>query len=154
MAEAAERILFPTDFSEVSLSALDTALLFAQRFDARITLLSVLEELPLPSLSYEHLPSFAPESFYEETERRSRTTLNEILEHRIPAPHRGQALIRRGVPNLEIVRVAEEEGFDLIVICTHGHTGLRHAFLGSVTEKVVRQAPCPVLTVRAGVEEE
>ncbi|HWM86759.1 MAG TPA: universal stress protein, partial [Kofleriaceae bacterium] len=56
--------------------------------------------------------------------------------------------ISQGVPFAEVVREAREGGFDLIVMGTHGRTGLRHALIGSVAEKVVRKAPCPVLTVR------
>jgi len=56
--------------------------------------------------------------------------------------------VREGTPFYEIVRFAQEQDIDLIVMGTHGHTGLAHMLLGSVTEKVVRRAPCPVLTVR------
>jgi nucleotide-binding universal stress UspA family protein len=58
-------------------------------------------------------------------------------------------MLIQGVAQAEIVRLASEQGFDLIVMGTHGRTGLRHALLGSVAEKVVRKASCPVLTVRA-----
>jgi nucleotide-binding universal stress UspA family protein len=56
--------------------------------------------------------------------------------------------VREGTPFYEIVRYAKEQNIDLIIMGTHGHTGLTHMLLGSVTEKVVRKAPCPVLTVR------
>ena len=69
----------------------------------------------------------------------------------MPAPPenvRGQALVRLGQPHREITEAAKELHVDLIVLATHGYTGLKHAFLGSTAERVVRHAPCPVLTVR------
>ncbi len=125
------------------------------QFDARVQLLYVLEDLPnVPVISFEHLPSATPEEFYQETEKRATARLVKLCDEHVPEAVRGEVLLRRGHPSLEIVLTAESERFDLIVMSTHGRTGLKHALLGSVTEKVVRKAPCPVLVVRAPEEEE
>ena len=128
------------------------ALELAHRFHAKIWLFYVLEDLPLPIVSYEHLPSIAPEEYYSDSEKHTRERLEKLLSDEIPQDRRGGILVRRGIPHLEIVHAARDEGFDFIVVCTHGRTGLSHALLGSVAEKIVRQAPCPVLTVRAAVD--
>ncbi|MEE8142678.1 MAG: universal stress protein [Planctomycetota bacterium] len=148
------KVLFPTDFSATSVSALETAVEFSERFGAQLHPLYVLEDLPnVPVISFEHLPSATPEEFYQVTEKLARERLEKLLLERVPGPVRGSVGLRRGHPSLEIVLAAETENFDLIVMSTHGRTGLKHALLGSVTEKVVRKAPCPVLTVRASEEE-
>ena len=145
------RVLCPTDFSETSQSALPAAVSVCERFEATLHLLYVLEDLPgAPVLSFEHLPYATPEKFYEESEKLARERLQRLFEESVPANHAGGIWVRRGHPYLEIVLAAKEEGFDLIVMSTHGHSGLRHALLGSVTERVIRKAPCPVLTVREG----
>jgi nucleotide-binding universal stress UspA family protein len=82
--------------------------------------------------------------------------LKELLEERLEALPRKSALVVRGQPADEIARVAERNQADLIVIATHGHTGWRRFLFGSVAEKVVRVAPCPVLTIQEpsnGVEQ-
>ena len=145
-----EKVLCPTDFSETSLSALETAVVITEKFDAQLHLLYVLEDIPkAPILSFEHLPTATPEEFFVQSEKLARKRIAQLAEERIPEATRGTTTVRRGLPFLEILLGAKEQEIDLIVMSTHGHTGLRHALLGSVTEKVVRKALCPVLTVRA-----
>ncbi|MFQ5655146.1 MAG: universal stress protein [Planctomycetota bacterium] len=148
-----DRILFPTDLSDSSLAALESACTLAERFGAELHLLYVLEDLPtVPVMSFEHLPAVTSEQFYEESEKRAADSLREVLHRRVPAEVQGGFVVRRGNPFLEILLAAEEQQIDLIVMSTHGRTGIKHALLGSVTEKVVRKAPCPVLTVREARE--
>lgn len=141
-----KRILCPTDFSESSEHALKYAVSFAQQYGAIIYLLHVIEPLtPVPgvdmgpALAYEDRPNLLDR-------------VQELLDEAIPEEVRREVeikpLISRGAPFLEIIRTAREENIDLIVIATHGRSGLSHMLLGSTTEKVVRKAPCPVLSVK------
>lgn len=137
-------ILHPTDFSENSRLALDWALAWAQRFGTRLIVLHVV-------------PEFAAvyQLKQEEVERLS-THMQQIAEtemRRLCQERGGEVdyelVVTIGAPAQEIVRAATERQVDLIVIGSCGRTGLAHMLLGSVAERVVRLAPCPVLTVRS-----
>jgi nucleotide-binding universal stress UspA family protein len=78
--------------------------------------------------------------------------VNEVIEQRLPKDARPRGIVTQGDTPTEIARLAEEEHADLIVIATHGMTGWRHLVFGSVTEKVLRLASCPVLTIRQPLE--
>lgn len=143
------KILCPVDFSEPAREALHFAVDFARRFDAQVTLLHVFV---VPGYAYpEGIVLAGPEVMNEILERIDRA----LREWRDEAISRAGGALRidvesrQGTPWAEIVRKAEEDGYDLVVIGTHGRSGLSHALLGSVAERVVRKAPCPVLTVRA-----
>lgn len=147
-----KRILFPTDFSEYSQEAEKYACGFAERFGAELHLLHVLQDLvamvPEPGLAFP-----APGEYMQEMHKSSEEAL-----HQRPDPRWAEGLsvvreIRQGPPFVEIIRYAREKDIDLIVTGTHGRSGLAHVLLGSVAEKVVRKAPCPVLTVRPGEHE-
>lgn len=141
------RILVPTDFSKHSDVALTYAAALAEKFGAELFLLNVVQDLALfiPDAVAVAPPIAVPvEQFLaaarEALERVALATdLGSLTVHRE---------VREGTPFYEIIRFAKERQVDLIVMGTHGHTGLTHVLLGSVTEKVVRKAPCPVLTVR------
>ncbi len=141
------RILVATDFSDASTAALAYARLFAERFSASIHLLHVLEDLASHAWTTEVYVAALP-GVHEEMERQAR----ERLEQQMPAADRErfQAVLalRGGSPFVEIVRYAHDEGIDLIVMGTHGRGPIAHVLLGSVAERVVRKAHCPVLTVR------
>jgi universal stress protein A len=146
-----ERILCPTDFSEGSLQALSAATDIATRLGAE---LSVIHVLPILSA----LPT-DPNFVFEVHQRQD--LLYEDMEKRLQEMTRksskeksmqGRVFVEHGEAAGEIVRVAEEQKIDLIVIATFGKTGWRRLAFGSVTEKVVRLAPCPVLVVR-GIED-
>lgn len=141
-----KKILVPTDFSEFSKQAVDYAVELAGRFDAEITLLYVLQDavalFPEPGVAFP-----APGNYLQELQESSQQALDRLRES-LPAEMTIQTVLRNGPPFVEIVRFAKEEDFDLIVIGTHGRSGLAHMLLGSVAEKVVRKANCPVLTVR------
>lgn len=141
-----KRILVPVDFSECSSQALEYALAFAEQFQAQLTLLHVVE----PAFTPDHYPGLAaPMSEVNDNQVQiGRERLEELARkrvgHRVPV----ESLVRMGRAHSEIPDTAQALGADLIIMGTHGHTGLKHVLLGSTAEKVVRHAACPVLTVR------
>jgi universal stress protein A len=142
-------ILAPTDFSDYSKKALSDAFELAQIFGAKLSLLHVLE--PSPYLGEFTLPTMG-EDLLSDLERQARAALARVL----PEAQNVQIEVTRSVvmgsPSLKIVETAEAEHVDLIVMATHGRTGLSHLLIGSVAERVVRTAPCPVLTIRPPAE--
>ena len=141
------RILFPTDFSGYSLQALPYAVGMAEDYCAELRLLHVVPTADW-AVQFEQVAPVLDASFLQEVEDSSLERLGEIVPADVCRRIRVEVAVRRGAAFLEIVRYAKDEGCDLIVIATHGRTGLRHALFGSVAEKVVRKAPCPVLSVR------
>lgn len=135
-------ILVPIDFSETSRKALRYAVPFAKQFEAKIALLHVIE-LPLAPPEAGFLP-------YDESGMLARQTKNLAdLAARAIAPELvGEIIVRSGAAWDTVVAVARETQADLIITTTHGYTGLKHVFLGSTAERIVRHAPCPVLVVR------
>lgn len=136
----ARKILFPTDFSPASDAALPHASALARGADATLIILHVEE----PALAYG-----SGELFYDMPE--INTAGLEKLLNKIHPTHPEVPVLRRievGDPASEIVRVANQENVDMIVMGTHGRTGLSRLLMGSVAELVVRRARCPVLTVR------
>jgi nucleotide-binding universal stress UspA family protein len=141
------RILVPTDFSKFSQNALTYAAAFAEKFGAELYLLHVVQNLALV------IPDAIPVEPPLLPSLEQLTPAVHTAFDRIIAENKLQGLtihreVREGPPFYEIIQLAKEANIDLIVMGTHGHTGLAHVLLGSVTEKVVRKAPCPVLTVR------
>jgi nucleotide-binding universal stress UspA family protein len=145
------RILVPVDFSECSTNALTMAIELAVRFGAGLTL---LHAQPLPTYTFPDGVMPLNPTVLREMERSVQEELERLAgrAHLHQVPVRTQAGI--GPPSDEIVRYAAEMRADLIVMGTHGRTGLRRALLGSVAEKVVRHAPCPVLTVGPECQQE
>lgn len=140
------KILCPTDFSEPSYEAIKIAGELAYHFGAELCLLHVVP--PVPVLPMGDGPSAFDVSLYEqELETASKRTLSEIINHLEWDELRGRLIVLRGNAADEIIRTAREENADLIVIATQGRTGLDRLLFGSVAEKVVRLARCPVLTV-------
>ena len=141
------RILVPTDFSKFSEVAITYAAALAQKFGAEIHLLHVVQDLSvfLPEAMEAPPPVALPA---EQFLAAARTAMERSMQHDALKDLPVRQEIRQGTPFYEIVLYAKEARIDLIVMGTHGHTGLVHVLLGSVTEKVVRKAPCPVLTVR------
>ncbi|HSH95601.1 MAG TPA: universal stress protein [Roseimicrobium sp.] len=138
------RLLVPVDFSDCSLKALDYATAFARQSGASITLLYVVQVYyaggEFASIDMESVQSSLREVAVRE--------LAKITSSPAFTGLTLQTLIRTGPAASEIVTTAREQNTDLIIISTHGHSGLKHILLGSVAENVVRHAPCPVLTVR------
>ncbi|MEZ6125611.1 MAG: universal stress protein [Planctomycetaceae bacterium] len=142
------RILVPTDFSEFSRRAMDYACAMASRFESELHLLHIspAAEMLIPeaaALGAENLVGHS-----EALEQAAKAQLD-----RLPPGgwENGKPIIRAtriGAPFLEIVQYARDEEIDLIVLGTHGRSGLMHLLMGSVAENVVRKAPCPVMTVK------
>lgn len=144
-----DRILFPTDFSGPADSALDEALEIADEFDADLLMLHVVTvgdgDPANPDWAF---PTIPPEHF-DQVERAAEGELRSRGDRTPDRVEVATRLVRGFDPATEIARVATEEKAGLIVMATHGHTGLLHALLGSTTGKVIRMAPCPVWAVRA-----
>jgi nucleotide-binding universal stress UspA family protein len=140
------RVLCPFDFSDSSKHALWWALELAAKADAPLQLLSVVE---VPMAVPPPLAVFGTVEQIEEAQERTRKGLSDALGDidlsKRPAVER---TVVRGKPSTEIVRIAEEEGTDLIVMGVHGHGVVDRMLFGSTTHHVVREAPCPVLSVR------
>ncbi|MHC4480577.1 MAG: universal stress protein [Planctomycetota bacterium] len=141
-----DRIVCAVDFSENSDYALSYAVQLARTFDAELKLLHVVELPFLPSYALAGVPDLSMP--VEQIQQNSRRKLDELLEDCRQRYERTDADLRTGSPFLEIINYAREVDADLIVVGTHGRTGLRHMIIGSVAEKVVRKAPCPVLSIK------
>ena len=145
-----ESILCPTDFSEGSRQALSAATDIAAKLGAELSVihvLTILSALPTdPNFVFE--VHQRQDLLYEDVKERLYELTRELKKKGI----QGRVFVEHGDGAGEIVRVAEEQRIDLIVIATFGKTGWRRLAFGSVTEKVVRLAPCPVLVIR-GIEE-
>ncbi len=141
------RILIPTDFSKFSQVALNYASAFAEKFAAELYLLHVIQDLAvfIPDMITVAPP---PVPTVEQMTKAVQEAFDRLIKDNRLERFQIHRDVREGTPFYEIVRYAKEQNIDLIIMGTHGHTGLTHMLLGSVTEKVVRKAPCPVLTVR------
>ncbi|MBI5388647.1 MAG: universal stress protein [Verrucomicrobia bacterium] len=139
-----KRILVPVDFSDCSKKALQYAVPFARQFNASLVLLNVVQ-VSYPAGEFGPVEPPLPDTVMEDT---SRKELETLAATEIAGLAPVTTLVRVGRPADEIVLAASDVQADLLIISTHGHTGLKHVLLGSTTEHVVRRAPCPVLTVR------
>ncbi len=142
-------ILAPIDFSDYSKNALKYAVEFAKEFDAKLYLIYVVEPMIYPadfSMGQIAIPSTDIDlnTRAEEELKNLAKTINSDLKV--------ETMIRTGKPFVEIIETAKEKDIDLIIIATHGHTGVEHLLFGSTAEKVVRKAPCPVLTLREPIK--
>jgi universal stress protein A len=140
-------ILAPTDFSPHSEQAVRYACRLAERLDSELHLLHVLSEI-VPAGPDPLLMPVMPAQFYKESEERAQETLDRSLDPSWGKPGKVTRAVRWGSPVESIVSYAVDHRVDLVIISTHGRTGLSHVLLGSVAERIVREAPCPVLTIR------
>ncbi len=139
-------ILVPLDLSPRASKALHYARAFAAQFGSKLRLLHVTEPLAYPTdLGYAPVVSGELEN---ELQEGSRERLQVIVDDLRQSGLSVEGALRVGRPHTEIAATAAELGADLLVLTTHGFTGLKHVLLGSVAERVVRHAPCPVLVVR------
>jgi nucleotide-binding universal stress UspA family protein len=139
------KILCSTDYSEPSYEALARAWELAGHFGAELCVLHVVPVLGNElGFDTEHIPDYERERLAA-----ARQQLCELIVERLPTAVRARPLVRLGNPAEQIARVAGEEKVDLIVIATHGATGWRHLVFGSVTERVLRMAQCPLFVVHA-----
>jgi len=107
-----------------------------------------VEDVVPPPMYATHLPDFEGQRFRQRAETDARRALDEFCARRIDPDLKARLAFRIGDPVDEIIRFAEAEQMDLIVMATHGRTGLQHVLMGSIAEKVVRVSPVPVLTVK------
>ena len=139
-----KRILAPIDFSDCSKKALQYAIPLAKQHGAAITLLYVVPT----NYAVGEYGGIDYASLEAQMRASGETQLNRLAAEAVHGEIASDTLIRTGSPATEIIEVAKSLPADVIVISTHGRTGLRHVLLGSVAERVVRHAPCPVLVVR------
>jgi len=141
-----KKIFCATDFSDASLKGLEYAADLAVLFKSQLTVGYVLPILPVsatdPNLS------FAVPEYERAVHVDAEKQLKGVISKHVPKTVKARSWIGHGNAAHEIVRYAEEEKMDLIVIATHGHTGFHHFVVGSVAEKVIRLAHCPVLAIR------
>lgn len=149
---AITKILCPIDFSKHSQVALEHAESIAAKFGAELIVAHIVEPVLYP-VAY-GLPPVAPVNYEENAKKSAAKALAPIVEgisrRGVPA----RALVDSGAASMRICDIAEEQGVSMVVVATHGYTGIRHVLLGSTAERVVRKCPCPVLTVKAKEENE
>jgi len=140
-------ILCPTDFSEESYRAIEYALRFAKAADGTLLLAHVIH-VPSGEL---HQPDGHVLSF-DEAKHRTIALLQELREKRLQNYPKCEIMVDIGDPHEVLLGMATQHKADLIVIATHGRSGLTHLVLGSVAEKIIRHAPCPLFVVRRGAD--
>jgi universal stress protein A len=138
-------ILVPLDFSPPSKKALDYAVMFARQFKAKLTLVHVVEAVATPDFAASFPLTMEDDKLMAAAKNRLE---GAVKAARISRTVVEKILVRFGRSFHEIADAARTRKVDLIIIATHGYTGLKHVLLGSTTERVVRHAPCPVLVVR------
>ncbi|MFA7289305.1 MAG: universal stress protein [Melioribacteraceae bacterium] len=144
------KVLVPIDFSEYSKNAFKYSVDFVKQFDAELFLIYVVEPIIYPadfSLGQVAIPSIdidMQKKAEEELDSLAKQFINNNLNYKV--------VIKTGKPFVEINEYAREQDIDMIIIATHGHTGVEHLLFGSTAEKVVRKAPCPVLTLREPIK--
>jgi nucleotide-binding universal stress UspA family protein len=139
-----KKILCPIDHSDCSKEALKYAVSFAMKDEAKLLLLHIID---IRSFN-EGLDAMSTQIPNEETLEQLRVKLLDCIPEEIRDDLDVEAIVIQGIPFAEIISTAKEREIDMIVIGSHGRTGISHMMLGSVSEKVVRKAPCPVLTIR------
>jgi len=144
-----KRILYPTDFSDLASHAVGYTCSFAEAFNSEIHLLHVVDE------AYQYWMAMGPNSLPvgpspDDMLRSAQEQMSRWKTERFAAAKPSvKAAVVVGRPFYEIIAYAKRNAIDLIIMGTHGRGGLTHVLMGSVTEKVVRKSPCPVLTVRS-----
>jgi len=140
-------ILCPTDFSEESYRAIEYGLRFAKSADGTLLLAHII-----------HVPSgdlYRPDGHvltFDEAKQRTLSLLEELREKRLQNYPKYELLVDIGDPHDVLIALATQRKVDLIVIATHGGSGLQHLVMGSVAEKMIRHAPCPLFVVRRGAD--
>jgi universal stress protein A len=136
------RILVPTDYSKPSFAAFNPAIAIAKKFKAQLYMLHVVEEAPVYAYRIGVPQEELGERFIEQAAAEMRKAAKRLNATE------AELIVRMGNVQEEILAVVKEKKIDLIVMGTHGRTGLAHAVVGSIAEKIVRTAPCHVLTVK------
>ena len=144
-----KKIVCPTDFSEPACKAIKAAGELAEKFAAELILMHVVGPVPVLETPT-GLAGFDVAAYQQELSASAASSLQMRLEKHVPSSVVARTVVVHGEAAHEIVRVANEEGADLIVVSTHGESGWRHRIFGSVAEKVIRNADCPVLAIHLG----
>ncbi len=140
-----EKILFPIDFAENFETLLPWVSTFVTGFDATLYVLFVAQDLG--DFSSFHVPHGNLQQFQEEALKAAQKKMSATAKEDFKAFKKVEARVAQGSPAEKIIETAKKEGVDLIVMGTHGRKGIELAIFGSVCDKVVRNAPCPVLTI-------
>lgn len=137
------KILIPTDFSELSHQAIDVALPMVKQLGAEVTFLHIIERLDHP----DDMTALFDEGYAYMMDR-ARALLNDLVVRAKQENIQADSEIANGTPYIEILKMAEKIGANLIIMGTHGRKGLDHMLMGSQAERVVRMATCPVTTIK------
>lgn len=154
------KVVASTDFSAPSFEALDCAGELALHFGAELILVHAV--LQMPALASANMSTqvnvpyskYSLHEYMRQVEAEAKENLHSLVRERIPPEVGSRIAVFSGEPATEIVGCARNEQADVIVMSTHGRGGLQRLFMGSVAERVVRIAPCPVLTIRASGQQE
>jgi len=141
-----KRILYPIDFSECSYQVLPYVLYVAEKYDAEIYLLYVVDDLR--QFAGMHVPHTSISNFIEEALVESEKMLDKICDEHLQSCPNFQRRLVMGDPRVEILKMVKSEKIDLVIIGSHSRRGLERIIFGSVAEYVVKNAPVPVLTVK------
>ena len=142
-------ILVPTDCSELSKDAVNYAVSFAKQFEANLKLLMVTVSEPLTILNdYGYFSPELHQKIIQESDRRATQELKQFWKEFEDYGVAAELINMKGDPFTEIIRYSNDNPVDIIIMGTHGRTGIKHVLMGSVTEKVVRYSPYPVLTIK------
>ncbi|MCI0652606.1 MAG: universal stress protein [Planctomycetes bacterium] len=149
------RILYATDLSATSTAALPQAIAMAERFRCKLDVLTVIDDpATYPAVEWEYLPFLSYDEFFRQSEERAKTSMRASVEKHAADAKWITYVVRRGNPPREIAKLCAKGEYDLVVMGTHGRSGITRAAIGSVTEKVLRSISCPLLTVRATARDE
>lgn len=147
------KICCPTDFSEPSYEALKAACEMAIHFSAELILVHVVTPIPVIPI-HDDPTSFNLPLYEKEMEQSAEKALIKMQQEKVAPDIQSRTVVIQGDPATQIVNLADAENMDIIVIATHGFTGWRKFMFGSVTEKVIRYASCPVLSIRVPPQQE
>jgi nucleotide-binding universal stress UspA family protein len=140
------KILFATDFSEISEFAFDYALTLAETFNSRLIIMHVINE-PVDLRGF-YVPHISFDTIEREIALSAEKMMEKFCSKKTKDYNNYDKFIVSGIPYEEILKKADEEKVDLLVMGTHGRAGIDHLLFGSTAERVVRKAACPVMTVR------
>lgn len=141
-----ERILFPTDFSEGSYHALSVASDLARHYGAKLFIIHVIYDVFKATDS--HVPHVSADELYQEITEWATKEMDSCCAEETRGLGEVEKKVLKGVPHEEIIQFASDEKVDMIIMGTYGKKGFERLIFGSTAEKVVRSAPCPVMTVR------
>jgi nucleotide-binding universal stress UspA family protein len=141
-----KNILFATDFSEGSDFAFKAALSIARKFDSKLIVLHIINE-PVDLRGF-YVPHISFDKLEEEIEQGAEKLMEKFCRDHMGDFANFESYVLPGIPYDEIIKKAQEYNVNLIVLGTHGRTGLDHVLFGSTAEKVVRKSPIPVMTIR------